>query len=77
MENGLKFLVSDSGPGINKEIRPFMFGPFATTKPPGRGIGMTLANAKTALHRNEGELFIDENRRVTTFVVRLPVAATV
>jgi signal transduction histidine kinase len=34
--------IADSGPGIAEEARPELFTPFFTTKPEGRGLGLTI-----------------------------------
>jgi len=42
-EGELKIEFSDSGLGIEDDIRPYIFDPYFTTKPDGVGIGLTIA----------------------------------
>jgi two-component system, NtrC family, sensor histidine kinase HydH len=54
--------VADSGPGIDSKIADRLFMPFATTKPTGTGLGLTIARrvardhggSLTAINRPEG-----------------------
>lgn len=43
--------VRDSGPGIDPELGSAVFTPFFTTKPDGRGVGLTLSREILTLHR--------------------------
>jgi nitrogen fixation/metabolism regulation signal transduction histidine kinase len=51
--------VSDTGPGIPDEVRPFLFTPFFSTKRDGRGLGLTLVREILTAH---GARFGLENR---------------
>ncbi|MGH0037793.1 MAG: sensor histidine kinase [Myxococcota bacterium] len=44
--DALECRVADNGPGIPEEDRERIFDPFYTTKPPGEGTGLGLANAQ-------------------------------
>jgi two-component system NtrC family sensor kinase len=48
--------VSDTGPGIAKEVRDRLFEPFVTTKPPGSGTGLGLAVCLTLVEDLGGTL---------------------
>jgi len=48
--------VSDEGTGIPEAIRPRIFEPRFTTKAPGKGTGLGLHLARTAMERSGGEL---------------------
>jgi PAS domain S-box-containing protein len=67
--------ISDSGPGIPKEIRHRVFDLFFTTKEPGRGTGQGLAIAHSVIvDKHGGTIDIEtEENRGTTFVIRLPL----
>ena len=36
-------LFSDSGPGVDPELRDYIFDPYFSTKPDGVGLGLTIA----------------------------------
>jgi PAS domain S-box-containing protein len=70
-------LISDSGPGIPEAIRRSIFNPFFTTKAPGKGTGLGLSISKTLVAANSAELYLDEARQRTTFVLSFPEAKEV
>lgn len=39
----VRFVISDSGPGIPEDLRPRVTEPFFTTKPGGTGLGLSIA----------------------------------
>jgi signal transduction histidine kinase len=47
--------VRDSGPGIAAEVLPRLFTPFASTKPTGTGLGLSLARRIVELHGGQIE----------------------
>jgi signal transduction histidine kinase len=68
----VEILVSDSGRGIPIHLRKFLFTPFFTTKRPGKGLGLALANGALVMHGYKGRLYLDESAPNTTFVISLP-----
>ncbi|HUJ56906.1 MAG TPA: HAMP domain-containing sensor histidine kinase [Kofleriaceae bacterium] len=64
--------VTDSGPGVPRELRERVFEPFFTTKPPGVGTGLGLPLARTIVHRHGGVLEIRERASRPVFVIELP-----
>ncbi|HVJ16247.1 MAG TPA: ATP-binding protein [Polyangiaceae bacterium] len=67
--------VSDSGPGIEPEVRERIFEPFFTTKPAGTGTGLGLATVLSIVRGNEGGLtLVSEPGHGARFTVYLPVA---
>lgn len=63
--------VTDQGPGIPEEVRPYVFDAFFTTKPDGTGLG--LAVSREIVGRHGGELDFETGPAGTTFRLRLPV----
>jgi len=55
-DGGVVLLVSDDGPGVRHDLRPFVFDPFFTTKARGAGIGLTLARKAILEHNGEIEV---------------------
>lgn len=67
--------ISDSGPGIAKEVAVKIFDPFFTTKDFGHGAGLGLSIAKGVIDAHGGEIKIDENCANTCFIIHLPKKA--
>jgi two-component system sensor histidine kinase PilS (NtrC family) len=62
--------VSDTGPGIPKDIRDRVFDPFFTTKVGGTGLGLPIVHRAIEAHR--GLVFVDSNGGGTRFTIVLP-----
>jgi PAS domain S-box-containing protein len=76
--NAVEVRITDTGCGIPEAARGRIFDPFFTTKPVGQGTGQGLAIAHAVVvQRHGGAITFDsEVGKGTTFIVRLPVAAT-
>jgi len=69
-DDGVVLAVTDNGPGIREDLRPFVFDPFFTTKPRGAGIGLALA--RKAVFEHNGEItFRCGDAGGTTVLLRL------
>jgi PAS domain S-box-containing protein len=64
--------VIDSGSGVAAGLRERIFDPFFTTKDVGQGTGLGLSVSASIAKAHNGELFLDEERVNTTFVLRIP-----
>jgi signal transduction histidine kinase len=65
--------VTDTGPGITKELREKLFEPLYTTKPNGMGLGLSIS--RKIARALGGELSVDSDQEVgAKFVLTLPVA---
>jgi C4-dicarboxylate-specific signal transduction histidine kinase len=65
--------ITDSGPGVPKEIRDHIFDPFVTTKTQGLGLGLSICRAIVVAHGGRISATNGQDRG-TTFSVALPVA---
>ncbi|MCK4261624.1 GAF domain-containing protein [bacterium] len=63
--------ITDSGPGIAKEVRGRIFEPFFTTKARGTGLGLALANKIIESHNGKIEVESKQGRGAT-FTILLP-----
>ena len=73
--NGKALLkISDSGPGISREIQDKIMQPFFTTKPVGQGTGLGLSISKGIINSFEGQIYYDSAAINTCFVVELPLS---
>ena len=65
--------VTDSGPGIPREMQDRVFDPFFTTKAPGEGTGLGLSISHSIMRKLGGELtFRSPPGEGATFTARFP-----
>jgi two-component system, NtrC family, sensor kinase len=67
--------ISDTGPGIDPAVMPYLFEPFFTTKRVGKGTGLGLAIVHGIVTGGGGRVDVASEPGRTTFSVRLPLAA--
>jgi len=73
--------IVDSGPGVDAAIRDHLFEPFATTKPEGLGLGLSVVRQVVEAHGgviacvgyNDGRVEQGESGGRTAFEVQLPL----
>ncbi len=65
--------VTDTGAGMDDEVRTRLFQPFFTTKPRGEGVGLGLALAKAVVDAHHGSIAVATQPGTgSTFTIRLP-----
>jgi signal transduction histidine kinase len=64
--------VSDSGPGVSREIEEKIMQPFFTTKAIGKGTGLGLSISLGIADEHGGRLFLNRSKSSSTFVLQLP-----
>lgn len=73
-ENYVLLKLSDTGVGIDPELKDKIFEPFFTTKEVGKGSGLGLATAYGIIKQMEGAIFCESQKEIgTSFYIFLPV----
>ena len=62
--------VSDDGPGIPEDVQAQLFQPFFPTRPPGTGLGLTVAKAVATAHG--GHISVATSELGASFTLQLP-----
>lgn len=69
--------IQDTGEGIPADVLPHVFEPFYTTKEPGKGTGLGLAQVFGIIKQHDGEIdVVSELGEGSAFIVYLPLLAT-
>jgi PAS domain S-box-containing protein len=75
LDEHIRILFSDNGPGIPKENMEHIFDPFFTTKEVGKGTGLGLSICYGIVRSHQGKIHVEsELGSGTTFTVEFPVA---
>ncbi len=71
-KNTLKVSIEDSGLGISEEVAERVFEPFYTSKDIGKGTGLGLSISAKVVRDEGGDIYIDQDKANTTFIVEIP-----
>ncbi|MGD1857058.1 MAG: sensor histidine kinase [Leptolyngbyaceae cyanobacterium] len=74
IDEWIKVVISDNGPGIPEEVQRHIFNPFFTTKPIGKGTGIGLSISYqiiTEKHNGTLECF-SRSGQGTEFIIQIP-----
>ncbi len=75
-ENNAVISITDSGMGIEPEIKEKIFEPFFTTKPQGEGSGLGLDIIKKIIEKHEGKIMVESQPGKTTFTIFIPIESS-
>jgi signal transduction histidine kinase len=70
--NYISIYITDSGPGIPRELQSKIFDPFFTTKKPGEGSGLGLNICKQIIENHRGFINLKSRPGFTQFKISLP-----
>jgi PAS domain S-box-containing protein len=71
----IRLVFSDTGSGISTDSLPHIFEPFYTTKLPGEGSGLGLAQVYGIVNQHDGHIdVVSKEGEGTTFTIYLPAA---
>lgn len=71
-----RIAFSDTGAGIPKEVMPYIFDPFFSTKKTGEGTGLGLSVSRGVIEQHQGSIQVESEAGCgTTFTILLPFGA--
>ena len=74
IDNHIRIVFADDGPGINRDVLPKLFQPFFTTKAPGEGTGLGLSLSRSIIIEHGGSIDVSsEPGHGAAFTIELPM----
>lgn len=74
IDDRVRIVIRDNGPGIPKAVRENIFDPFFTTKPVGMGTGLGLSISYGIIRKHDGTIEVSSKEgEGTTFTITLPM----
>jgi len=71
--NYIRLVVEDTGVGMPPEVLEHAFEPFFSTKPPGEGVGLGLAQVYGIIRQHDGYIYLEsEVNKGTRVIIYLP-----
>jgi two-component system, cell cycle sensor histidine kinase and response regulator CckA len=68
-------VISDTGSGIDEQLKPHLFEPFFTTKEPGKGTGLGLASVYGTVKAHHGSIeVVSRKGEGTSFTLYFPLS---
>lgn len=65
--------ISDTGPGVDENIKDYIFEPFVSTKENGSGLGLWIT--KNQVDKLRGKIYVESKKDIgTKFIVIIPVS---
>jgi signal transduction histidine kinase len=74
--NNAVISITDTGMGIEPEIKERIFEPFFTTKPQGEGSGLGLDIIKKIIEKHDGKIMVESQAGKTTFTIFIPIESS-
>lgn len=73
-DEAIKIEITDTGYGIPEENLPYLFEPFFSSRPEGKGIGLGLSIVYEVIDEHNGSIEVEsEVDKGTTFIIKLPI----
>jgi PAS domain S-box-containing protein len=74
LENNIRIIFRDDGPGITKQNLGHLFEPFFTTKKAGEGTGLGLSLSRSIILEHKGQIHVEsEFGHGAAFIIELPL----
>jgi len=77
LPGNIEIIISDNGPGIDKQVKETLFEPYTTTKIGGNNSGLGLSIVHSIVKELNGSIACESKRgKGTRFTITLPVRSS-